>query len=172
MRVIGIDPGNAATGFAVVENVTGGFRHIVAGTIRAHRNASPSERLRNIYEHLLETVDAYAPAVMSLERNFSAVNIQSAFRLGEARAIAKLAAAQRGLELFEYTPTEVKLTVAGFGTADKTQVKSMVRRTFGIDTAIELSDDAADALAIAACHLFKARFIAPPVGCAGRQGVR
>ena len=101
---------------------------------------------------------------MSLERSFVAANVQSAFRLGEARAMAMLAAAARGLALFEYTPNQVKLTVAGHGHADKAQVKFMVRRALGVDEEVALADDASDALAIALCHLFcaRARWRRPP----------
>jgi crossover junction endodeoxyribonuclease RuvC len=158
MRIIGIDPGNAVTGFGIVEGAAGVFSHVAAGTIRAPRGASQPNRLRNIYENLLVIIGRHQPEAMSLERNFSALNIQSAFRLGEARAVAMLAAATRGLELYEYTPAQVKQTVAGFGAADKAQVKAMVCRTLKIAPSIELAEDAADALAIAACHLFQVRF--------------
>ncbi|HTW89601.1 MAG TPA: crossover junction endodeoxyribonuclease RuvC [Candidatus Binataceae bacterium] len=161
MRIIGIDPGNAVTGFGIVEGAAGAFSHVAAGTIRAPKGASQPGRLHNIYENLLAIIGQHAPAAMSLERNFAAVNIQSAFRLGEARAIAMLAAAARGLELYEYTPTQVKMTIAGFGAADKSQVKAMVRRTLGMASSVVLTDDAADALAIATCHLFQARFSEP-----------
>jgi crossover junction endodeoxyribonuclease RuvC len=92
---------------------------------------------------------------MSLERSFVALNVRSAFTLGEARAVAMLAAAHRGIDVFEYTPTDVKLSVAGYGRADKRQVKNMVRRTLLLNEAGELADDAADALAIALCHVFQ-----------------
>lgn len=158
MRIIGVDPGNAVTGFGIVEGAAGVLSHVAAGTIRAPKGASQPDRLRNIYEHLRAIIGEHAPEVMSLERNFAAVNMQSAFRLGEARAIAMLAAAERGLALYEYTPAQVKMTIAGFGAADKAQVKAMVRRTLGMAPSIALVDDAADALAIATCHLFRARF--------------
>jgi len=157
MRIIGIDPGNAVTGFGIVEGGSGAFKYVLAGTIRAPRNAAAPARLCNIYRNLTEVIARHEPEAMSLERNFAALNIQSAFRLGEARAIAMLAAAERGLELYEYTPAQVKLTVAGFGAADKAQVKAMVRRTLKMALSIELADDAADALAIATCHLFHLR---------------
>ncbi|HUY18391.1 MAG TPA: crossover junction endodeoxyribonuclease RuvC [Candidatus Binataceae bacterium] len=168
MRIIGIDPGSAVTGFGIVEGAAGVFSHIAAGTIRAPRGASHPDRLHNIYRHLRAIIDEHAPQAMSLERNFVAINIQSAFRLGEARAIAMLAAAERGLELYEYTPTQVKMTIAGFGAADKAQVKAMVRRTLRMDASIALVDDAADALAIATCHLFRARFASPARSAATR----
>ncbi len=157
MRIIGIDPGNAVTGFGIVDGAAGSFAYVDAGTIRAPRNASAPARLSNIYQHLIEVIARHRPDAMSLERNFTALNVQSAFRLGEARAIAMLAADRHGLELYEYTPTQVKMTIAGFGAADKAQVKAMVRRTLRMAPTVELADDAADALAIATCHLFQAR---------------
>jgi len=85
------------------------------------------------------------------------INVQSAFRLGEARAMAMLAAAERDLAIFEYPPNEVKLCVAGHGHADKAQVKYMVRKTLTLDEDVDLADDAADALALALCHLGRGR---------------
>jgi crossover junction endodeoxyribonuclease RuvC len=160
MRVIGVDPGNAVTGFGVVERLTD-LRYVAAGTIRAGGLKRGPQRLARLYQRLLSVIDEHAPDTMSLERSFVATNIQSAFTLGEARAIAMLAAAERGLELFEYTPTDVKLSIAGYGRAGKDQVKMMVRRTLVLDEAYELADDAADALAIALCHLFRAKIPRP-----------
>jgi crossover junction endodeoxyribonuclease RuvC len=161
MRVIGIDPGNAVTGFGVVER-SSELHHIAAGTIRGGLRRGP-QRLAAIYERIIEVIDEHAPDAMSLERSFAALNVRSAFTLGEARAIAMLAAAHRGLELFEYNPTDVKLSIAGYGRAGKDQVKDMVRRTLGLDANLQLADDAADALAIALCHLFRAKMPRPPL---------
>src|SRR5438128_4313911 len=152
MRIIGVDPGNAVTGFGVVERKRE-LQYVAAGTIRSGLARGPG-RLAALYEKLLGVIDAHAPDVMSLERSFVAINVQSAFTLGEARAVAMLAAAHRGLAVFEYTPTDVKLSIAGYGRADKAQVKLMVRRTLTLNNG-ELADDAADALAIALCHLFR-----------------
>jgi crossover junction endodeoxyribonuclease RuvC len=159
MRVIGVDPGNAVTGFGVVERNGSwqSLQYVGAGTVRGQRIIPRPQRLATIYQKLLDVLDLYTPDVMSLERSFVAINVQSAFALGEARAAAMLAAAHRGLDVFEYTPTDVKLSVAGYGRADKRQVKVMVRRTLTLNDQGELADDAADALAIALCHLFQAR---------------
>jgi crossover junction endodeoxyribonuclease RuvC len=169
-RVIGVDPGNVVTGFGVIEGNFARPTHIAAGTIRPPAALRGGERLQTIHERLLDIIDQYEPAAMSLERNFVAANVQSAFRLGEARAIAMLAAAARGLALFEYTPNQVKLTVAGHGHADKTQVKFMVRRTLGLGEEVGLPDDASDALAIALCHLYCARVTAAIAAGAGEKG--
>lgn len=157
MRVIGVDPGSLVTGFGVLEGAAAHPAHVVAGTIRPPALLRGGERLKTIHDRLLDIIDEYAPAVMSLERSFVAANVQSAFRLGEARAVAMLAAAARGLALYEYAPNEVKLTVVGRGHADKAQVKFMVRRALGMGEEIALADDASDALAIALCHLYRSR---------------
>ena len=172
MRILGVDPGNAVTGFGVVGGSVTHPAHIAAGTIRPPAGLRGGERLKTIHDRLLEIIDRYSPSAMSLERSFVAANVQSAFRLGEARGVAMLAAAARGLALFEYTPNEVKLTVAGHGHADKAQVKFMVRRALGADEELALADDASDALAIALCHLFCARAAAAsaPAAADRRKG--
>jgi crossover junction endodeoxyribonuclease RuvC len=161
MRIIGVDPGNAVTGFGVVERHDS-LRYVVAGTIRSNGMARGPRRLAALYANILSVIDNHSPDAMSLERSFVAANVQSAFTLGEARAVAMLAAAHRGLDVFEYTPTDVKLSIAGYGRADKSQVKYMVRRTLALEDARELADDAADALAIALCHIFRAKIPAAP----------
>ena len=160
MRILGVDPGSAVCGYGVVEGRPGAGSFVAAGTIRSASLEAGPKRLRRIHENLLSLIDEYVPEALSLERHFVAINIQSAFRLGEARAMAMLAAAARGLVLFEYTPNQVKLTVAGHGHAEKAQVKFMVRRALGVGEEVELADDASDALAIALCHLFCARVTA------------
>jgi crossover junction endodeoxyribonuclease RuvC len=172
MRVVGIDPGSAVTGFGIIDFIDGRMHHVAAGTIRTARNSSGAERLRELYLALLDLIDRHRPYALSLERGFVALNVQSAFRLGEARAMAMLAARERQVELYEYTPTEIKMAVAGFGHADKTLVKTMVRRTLGLDSSHALADDASDALAIAACHLLRGRFGAAVAGSAKGSRVR
>jgi len=161
MRVIGVDPGSAVTGFGIVDRRGGATSHIAAGVIRTRARAIYRDKLLTIYERLCQLIGQYAPDAMSLERSFVASNVQSAFRLGEARAMALLAAAANRLDLYEYAPAHIKLSVAGHGRADKSQVKFMVRRALAMDDAAPLTDDAADALAIALCHLSMARFPQP-----------
>jgi crossover junction endodeoxyribonuclease RuvC len=157
MRVLGVDPGSAVTGFGIVEGAPGNFHYVAAGIIRSRPGEPMSERLRTIHARLLAIVDEFAPGALSLERNFVARNVQSAFRIGETRAIAMLAAAERELPLYEYPPNTVKLAVAAFGHADKEQIAYMVRRTLGLGSATELASDATDALALAVCHLSRAK---------------
>jgi crossover junction endodeoxyribonuclease RuvC len=156
MRVIGVDPGSAITGFGVVEKSSGGLQYLGSGTIRTNSRHSRGVRLKTIYDQLQAVIADHAPVAMSLERSFVAENVQSAFRLGETRGVAMLAAAANDLELFEYDPTAVKLTIAGYGRADKAQVKFMVMSCLGIHPQIKLADDASDALALALCHLARA----------------
>jgi len=126
MRVLGVDPGSAVTGYGVVDGEAGHFQHVASGTIRSARIDPGPNRLKKIHDELLAVIDAYRPAAMSLERSFVGENVQSAFRLGEARAVAMLAAAYRGLAFFEYAPNEAKLAVAAFGHADKAQDRKSV----------------------------------------------
>ncbi|HEX4209964.1 MAG TPA: crossover junction endodeoxyribonuclease RuvC [Candidatus Binataceae bacterium] len=165
---MGVDPGSAVTGFGVVERRPG-LSLIAAGTIRPGAMDRGPARLAIIYQCLLEAIDQHRPEAISLERSFVAINVQSAFRLGEARAMAMLAAAHRGLELFEYTPTDVKLSIAGHGRADKAQVKYMVGRTLEAAAVAQMPDDAADALAVALCHLFRMKL---PAGVESRMARR
>jgi crossover junction endodeoxyribonuclease RuvC len=161
MRIIGVDPGNAVTGFGIIDrgiiDRNDSTRFVAAGVIRGRGMVRGPQRLATIYQRLFEIIGEYQPDAMSLERSFVAINVQSAFALGEARAAAMLAAAHRDLGVFEYNPTDIKLSIAGYGRADKAQVKFMVRRTLALEDNYKLSDDAADALAIALCHLFRAK---------------
>jgi crossover junction endodeoxyribonuclease RuvC len=161
MRVLGVDPGSAVTGFGVVDGSGGGFRYVSAGAIRSAAHEPAPMRLKHIHDELLELIDEFRPEALSLERHFVAQNAQSAFRIGEARAVAMLAAAERGVPLFEYPPNEVKLSVAAYGHADKAQVRVMVLRTLNLHPASEFASDATDALALAICHAGRARAAAP-----------
>jgi crossover junction endodeoxyribonuclease RuvC len=158
MRVLGIDPGCAVTGFGVVDREQGISRLIAAGVIRARRGTGLAQRLLNIHRQLSDVIREHCPDSISLERSFVADNVQSAFRLGEARAVALLAAAQNRLSLFEYAPAEVKSTVAGYGRADKAQVKFVVRRSLNLSETEAIADDASDAIALALCHLAALRY--------------
>jgi crossover junction endodeoxyribonuclease RuvC len=167
-RVLGVDPGNVVTGFGVIEGGAANPTHVAAGTIRPPANLRGGKRLMEIHQRLLAVIDEYAPDALGLERSFVAANVQSAFRLGEARAVVMLAAAARGIDLFEYAPNQVKLTVAGYGHADKAQIKFMVRRALSLPQNVSLADDASDALAIALCHLLCSRM--PPAAPESKRG--
>ncbi len=151
MRVLGIDPGTVVTGWAVVDCGAREPARVDSGSIRAGRGEIAA-RLAAIYAKLSELITSYRPDVLSLERHFVAANVQSAFRLGEARGVAMAAAAAAAVSLCEYTPATIKKSVVGYGRADKSQVQAAVTRIFRLATLP--GEDEADALAAAACHAF------------------
>jgi len=155
VRVLGVDPGTVITGWGVIDCHRGQLRHVDSGTIRAGRGNLPA-RLAMIYSELGEIARHHAPDAFSLERNFLARNVQSAFRLGEARGVAMAAAAVAGVPLAEYTPATVKKTVTGHGGARKSQVQDAVLRLLTLPG--RLAVDEADALAVAACHALRMRY--------------
>jgi crossover junction endodeoxyribonuclease RuvC len=151
MRVLGIDPGTMVTGWAIVECDNRDPLRLASGTIRVGRGEIAG-RLAAIYSRLSELISGYNPDVLSLERHFVAANVQSAFRLGEARGVAMAAAAASSVALCEYSPATIKKSVVGYGRADKLQVQSAVSRIFRLTAPPD--EDEADALAAAACHAF------------------
>ena len=157
MRILGIDPGTMRTGWGVVEGRGSELVYIASGVICAGRGDLPT-RLADIYGGLTEVGRMHAISEVSLEKNFLARNVQSAFRLGEARGVAMAAAADFGAEVREYVPTAVKKSVVGYGRADKRQVQAAVVRLLALDH--EPAEDAADALAVALCHVLTGAFVA------------
>jgi crossover junction endodeoxyribonuclease RuvC len=148
-RILGLDPGSVVTGFGVVDVSATGTRYVASGSIRAGKGEL-SSRLRIIFTHVGELIDAYAPAEVAIERVFMHVNPDSALKLGQARGAALCGATAQGASVHEYTPREVKLAITGTGAAEKDQVKHMVKSLLSIEGRI--GADAADALAIALCH--------------------
>lgn len=156
MRVLGIDPGTVATGWGVIDEGRGRLVHVANGVIRARGELA--ERLKTVYERTCEILRAYDPGAVSLEKTFVGDNVQSAFRLGEARGAIMVAAAQGGVRVSEYSPAEVKLAVVGQGRATKEQMQAMVAALLGLPA--PLPADAADALGNAICHLHTQQFAA------------
>jgi crossover junction endodeoxyribonuclease RuvC len=155
VRVLGVDPGTIRCGWGVVDCDGPRLAHVASGIVEAGRG-DIAVRLSSIHAELLDVIARHVPAEFSLERNFVARNVQSAFRLGEARGVAMAAAAASGLSLHEYTPMMIKKSVVGYGRADKEQVQLAVQRLLGLT---ELpATDAADALAAALCHGLAGRF--------------
>ncbi len=152
MRVLGIDPGVAITGFGVVEERDGTCRRVASGSIQTAKTEEPCRRLEQIHAGVMELQNRYAPEIMIVEKLFFARNSRTALQVGEARGVILLAAVQGGLELHEYTPLEIKQAVAGYGRADKKQVRYMVGRLLRLDV-VPVLDDETDALAVALCHL-------------------
>ena len=151
MRALGIDPGTRVTGWGVVESAGPLLRHLASGTVCLGGVASLGERLARLQAECLALIDTWSPSVVVLERAFVARNVQSALRLGEARGAILAAVASVGISLEEYAPAAVKLAAVGHGTADKEAVTRGVTLRLGL--ARRPAADAADALAIALCHL-------------------
>jgi crossover junction endodeoxyribonuclease RuvC len=150
--VFGIDPGSVRTGYGCVE--TDGTRHriVACGAISSPASVSFSQKLVDIHRRLVELIDECRPDSVAIESIFYAKNVASALKLGHARGVAVLAAAQAGLAVVEYSPTEIKRAVVGFGRAEKPQVQQMIKLLLGL-AAVPSPHDAADALAVAICHL-------------------
>ncbi len=153
--VLGIDPGTAITGYGVVRDLHGQAQALDYGVIRTPANQELALRLVTIYAALNDLLDRHRPDAVAVEEVFFSKNARTALSVGHARGVVLLAVAQRGIPLFHYKPTQVKQAVTGYGGADKRQVQEMVRMLLGLD-AIPRPDDAADALAIALCHLHSA----------------
>ncbi len=150
MRVLGIDPGSRVTGFGVVQVLRNGrLQYVASGCIRLPAG-SLADRLKAVYDGVSEIIHTYQPTVFAAEKVFMARNADSALKLGQARGVAVLAGANRGLTVSEYSAREIKRAVVGTGGAEKPQVQHMVRALLGLDRAPP--SDAADALACAICH--------------------
>jgi crossover junction endodeoxyribonuclease RuvC len=154
--IIGIDPGTRITGYGVIACSHLQFRVLDYGCIRPPANAALSERYHIIYSCLCELLDQHRPTAASVETQFLKHNFQSALKLGMARGMAILAATQRQIPLFEYSPSKAKLAVVGNGKASKKQVQAMVQRLLLLSK-IPQPEDAADALALAICHAHTAK---------------
>ncbi len=151
MRVLGIDPGTIRMGMGVIE-ANGNRSHAVAFESIPISPENPlSEKLKEIFDHVERFVEAYQPDVMALENVFFGKNVSSLVKIGEARASAMLAAAQKNVPVVEYPPARVKQAISGNGQASKVQVQKMMKLLLGLQATPP--EDAADALAVAWCHL-------------------
>lgn len=160
MRVFGVDCGTEFTGYGVVE-VDDGARmprlvQVAAGTIRLSKREKTPVRLLQVYAELTALMALHVPEVVAIEEVFFSANARSALKLGQVRGVAMLAAASCGLPVAEYAPLSIKSSVVGYGLAQKEQVQFMVMRLLELDREPE-SADAADALAVAICHIHTAQ---------------
>ena len=156
MRVLGIDCGGEYTGYGVVEHGTGNsLVYRVAGAVKLSTRDALEVRLQKIFEQLTAIIAEYQPDIVAIEDVFYAVNAKSALKLGHVRGVAMLAASSCGLSVAAYAPLSIKSAVVGYGKAEKHQVQSMVARLLRLPAPPEPAD-AADALAIAICHLHTA----------------
>lgn len=160
MRVFGIDCGTEITGFGVVETLdTGRQPQLLCkalGAIRLQKSQPLPERLAQVYRDLTAELERWQPEIVAIEEVFYSVNAKSALKLGQVRGVALLAAASTGLPVAEYAPLRIKSSVVGYGLAKKEQVQFMVARLLSLKELPE-PPDAADALAIAICHIHTAQ---------------
>ena len=156
MRVLGIDPGYATTGYAVVERVAGSLRPVAIGAIRTPSSSSHPRRLAYLRDELMGLIEEHRPEGVAVERVFFTVNARTAMAVGQASGVAMATAGELGLDVSEYTPTEVKQSVTGSGTAPKQQVQAMVASVLKLAEPPKPAD-AADACALAICHLNRSR---------------
>lgn len=165
MRIIGIDCGTERTGVGVIDTDGRSHQFVHAGVIRTKSIDPLEKRLYFIAGELRSIIDAYSPDAIAVEEVFHAVNAKSALKLAHVRGVALLLAAEAGLSVNEYSPLEVKISVVGYGRAEKQQVQMMVLSLLGIGQQFE-SFDATDALAVAICHGTRANF---PIAVGGRR---
>lgn len=151
MRVIGIDPGYAIVGYGVLDYWQNQFHPVNFGAICTDAGMPFPTRLEKIYTELDNLLERFQPQAMAVEKLFFTTNQKTGIDVAQARGVILLCAQQHGVELFEYTPLQVKSSVTGYGKAEKNQVMQMVKTLLGLD-AVPKPDDTADALAVAICH--------------------
>ena len=163
MLVLGIDPGTAITGYGLVREDAAGLALVACGVIVTPPDRPLPKRLQTIYRDLADLVRAYQPEAAAVEELFFSRNARTALSVGHARGVVLLALADAGLPVHEYKPLQVKQAITGYGSADKHQVQEMVRMLLRLDRAPQ-PDDAADAVAVAVCHIHSARMLALVTG--------
>lgn len=151
MKVLGIDPGSNVTGYGIVEVSGNKYTHIASGDIKLKKTQSLAEKLLTIHNSVKDLIKDFKPESVAVESVFFAKNARSAIILGHARGAVLLSASSMELEVFEYSPTEIKKAVTGHGRADKKDMQKMIGLLLGKD--LTTSSDSADALGIAICHL-------------------
>lgn len=156
MIILGIDPGSHRTGFGVIQKKENDWLHVENGLIAPPPKLSLPQRLQSIYEQIDKMIQMYQPKEMALEDLFFAKNAQSALKLGHARGVVMLVAAQHQIPVFEYPPAKIKEALSGFGQATKEQMQKMVKIRLKLKEIAE--ENASDALAVALCHCQTKRF--------------
>ena len=152
MKIFGIDPGSARTGYGCVERI--GNRHslVICGSLSGSSDSTFPDKLQAIHAGLVALLSEYRPDCVAVESIFHARNVRSALKLGHARGVALLAASEARVPVVEYAPAEIKRAVVGYGRAEKHQVQQMIKLLLRLDTP-PAPHDVADALAVAICHL-------------------
>ena len=153
MRILGIDPGFAITGYSIIDYIGNRFKLIDSGAVLTKAGESFPLRLLKLNNDLENIIDTYKPDAISVEELFFNNNAKTAIAAAQGRGVAVMAAVKCGIPVYEYTPLQVKQAVTGYGRADKNQVQQMVKAILHLDRIIK-PDDAADAAAVAICHAF------------------
>ncbi|MBQ2455518.1 MAG: crossover junction endodeoxyribonuclease RuvC [Firmicutes bacterium] len=151
MRILGIDPGYAIMGYGVVEKKGNSLTLVTAGAVTTPKEMIMSDRLKTLYQGLMDVIAEYQPEEVAIEELYFNTNAKTVIFVGEARGVAILACSNSGLPIFEYTPLQIKTSMTGNGRADQKQVQFMVKRILKLDDIIR-PDDAADAVAAAITH--------------------
>ena len=160
-KILGIDPGSRVTGYGIIESEGQSYNLVVCGVVRTDQEKNFSMRLKKIYESLSFVIHKYWPTEVACESLFFAKNVSSALKLGQARGAALTAVANEGLPLFEYSATQIKKAVGGYGHSSKEQVQKMVSLLLGVNLQkASIPLDATDALSIAICHLHSHKLLA------------
>ena len=157
MRIIGIDPGYAITGYAVLDYTGNHFELVKSGAIETKAGVPLPKRLLKIYDDMQLLVNEYKPDAISIEELFFNRNTTTAIGVAQGRGAVLIIAAKNNIPIYEYTPLQVKQGVVGYGRADKIQVQKMVKTILGVDSLPKL-DDTTDSMAAAICHAHSAKF--------------
>ncbi|MFA5524509.1 MAG: crossover junction endodeoxyribonuclease RuvC [Tissierellales bacterium] len=157
MIVFGIDPGIAIVGYGVIEYNGNKFNVLDYGAVQTSNSYSFPTRLKIIYDEISLLMEKFKPDALAIEELFFNKNVKTAITVGQARGVQVLAAVNKGIEIYEYTPLQVKQGVVGYGRADKRQIQEMVKILLNLDK-IPKPDDVADALAVAICHAHSGNF--------------
>jgi crossover junction endodeoxyribonuclease RuvC len=152
VRIFGIDPGSERTGYGCIDRVGSRHQLVVCGSLTGPPRAAFPDKLKAIHAGLVVLLREQRPDFVVVETIFHARNVRSALKLGHARGVALLAAAEAGIPVVEYAPAEIKRAVAGYGRAEKQQIQQMIKILLGLDR-VPSPHDVADALAVAVCHL-------------------
>ena len=153
MRVLGVDPGTFRMGVGVVDSEQGELSLVYSGVLTPKKSDPLSARLHYVYEQLIQLMQEWTPSAVAIEEPFVARNIKAAMAVGQAQGVAMVAAAHHGLEAYGYSPRTVKQSVTDYGGSSKSQVQDMIGILLGLPDESRQPSDAADALAVAICHI-------------------
>lgn len=151
VRILGIDPGSSVTGYGVIDQIGSKLLHVKNGEISVSSNLTFPQSLKRIYDNLQRIITDHSPDAIAVEDLFFYKNVKTALKLGHARGIAILAGVNAGLDVYEYSPLEIKQAVVGYGRATKDQIQMMVMNLLNLEKPV--SFDASDALAVGICHI-------------------